>query len=431
MSKAQILSKQKFWSSSLFVLSLALGSTLEAGPPIESLRDMATRAYAQTHPVNRKEDASAYLTLVNEAPSGVISPVMHALPNRSLAHLMRFVCDSADVSKVTPLAKALFNELNVGYNLFTLSLSDKGQIMGQHPRLGREEFNLDALLSRADSPSFKADIDLDKCGKNEKFLSRLQGLRIYELKLRAKGTTSAQLSHFFKAGWTQLISLAISDNDIGDDGVIALAKSTTLSSLLNLELWKNKISYQGAQAIAESKNFRNLKHLELQENNISAKGAIAIAESTILQNLLSLTLWENNIRSEGAIAIAKSKTLQKLQKLDLSNNDIGDDGVIALAKGTRLQNLESLKLWGNNISSKGAIAIAESTSLQNLLSLELFDNNICADGATAIAESKTLNHLKELDLSDNGIGKDGVIAIKKSPNLPNLHTFKHGDPSLR
>jgi len=187
MSKAQILSKQKFWSSSLFVLSLALGSTLEAGnPPIEPLRDMAARAYGKTHPVNGKEDASKYLDLVKKAPPEVISPVMHALPSRSLGHLMRFVCDSApDVPQITPLAKALFHELNAGRKQrFRLSLNDNGQIMGQHARLGEEKFNLDAFLSRADSPAFKADVDLDEWAKSEESLSRLQGLRIYDLKLR-------------------------------------------------------------------------------------------------------------------------------------------------------------------------------------------------------------------------------------------------------
>ncbi len=165
---------------------------------------------------------------------------------------------------------------------------------------------------------------------------------------------------------TQLTSLNLRGNQIGDDGAKAIASLTGLTSL---NLCANQIGDDGAKAIAS------------------------------LTGLTSLDLRGNRIGDDGAKAIA---SLTGLTSLKLNTNQIGEDGVNAIA---RLTVLTSLYLRHNQIGVDGAKAIA---SLTGLTSLDLRDNRIGVDGAKAIA---SLTGLTSLDLRCTQIGLDGAKAL--------------------
>jgi internalin A len=107
-------------------------------------------------------------------------------------------------------------------------------------------------------------------------------------------------------------------------------KLFVLTQLRSLDLRGNKIGEAGAKAIA---SLTQLRSLNLGDNNLGEAGAKAIASLT---QLTSLDLSDNKIGDAGAKAIA---SLTQLTSLALSNNSIGDAGVKAIASLTQLTSL--------------------------------------------------------------------------------------------
>jgi hypothetical protein len=169
----------------------------------------------------------------------------------------------------------------------------------------------------------------------------------------------------------------------------------TITNLISLKLGGNQIGDVGAFAIAR---LANLSSLDLEANHIGPEGARAIADLT---GLTSLELGGNRIGDEGALAIAG---LTKLISLDLWNSNIGDKGARALAT---LTNLTSLTLWNNSIDDDGADAIGE---LSKLVNLDLEGNTIGGNGARSLlniwADSETALNKTVLNLSRNDIFGD-------------------------
>jgi hypothetical protein len=174
-------------------------------------------------------------------------------------------------------------------------------------------------------------------------------------------------------------SLYLGDKGLHKEEAQALAQ--TLTNLTSLDLWGNKIGEGGAQAIA--KTLTNLTSLDLWNNKIGEGGARALAQT--LTNLTSLYLAGNEIGEEGACAIAK--TLTNLTSLNLYNNSIREEGACALAQS--LTNLTKLSLARNLIRDEGACAIAQT--LTNLTSLNLAENKIGDGGKAALEQLKRKN----------------------------------------
>ena len=99
-----------------------------------------------------------------------------------------------------------------------------------------------------------------------------------------------------------------------------MTKSKQLKRLKRLTLPNNNISDEGAIAIANCDNFKRLTELDFYGNVISDDGVKAIAESSNMANLKKLNLYGNLIEDEGAIALAESKTLTRLRYLFLTSN---------------------------------------------------------------------------------------------------------------
>ncbi len=184
---------------------------------------------------------------------------------------------------------------------------------------------------------------------------------------------------------TKLTSLNLDFNDIGEVGARAIAEH--LTNLTSLNLYYNNIGEAGAQAIAN--RLTNLTSLDLNSNKTGEVGARAIADR--LTNLTTLTLADNNIGDTGARAIADRLT--KLTSLNLAGNKIGDAGARTIAN--RLTKLTSLNLAGNKIGDAGARTIANR--LTKLTSLNLYNNNLTA----LPRELLNLTQLAYLGLSDN------------------------------
>jgi Ran GTPase-activating protein (RanGAP) involved in mRNA processing and transport/serine/threonine protein kinase len=234
-------------------------------------------------------------------------------------------------------------------------------------------------------------------------------------------------------------------NIIGVEGALAIAEALkSNSTLVSLELSNvygylvhynhqgNKIEVEGALAIAEALKLNStLQTLGLQSNNIGVDGATAIAHALKSNSTLKdLWLGHNNIGVEGARAIAMALGVNlALQTLDLSKNNIGCEGTMAIAMALSVNSaLQTIDLSNNKIGDEGATALAVALKVNSnstLQQLELRDNNIEDEGATAVAEAlKSNSSLQELGLEDNFIGDVGATAmaeaIKKNATLESL-----------
>ena len=184
------------------------------------------------------------------------------------------------------------------------------------------------------------------------------------------------------AALTQLTSLNLGDNEIGDEGAASL---TALTQLTSLDLWNNGIGAAGAACLAA---LTQLSYLNLGANSIGNAGAASL---TALTQLTSLDLWNNGIGAAGAACLAALTQLTSLalggDGLHHGNNRIGDDGAASLAALTQLT---SLNLNYNGIGNEGAASLA---ALTQLIFLDLSRNPVV--DTTPFAG---LSRLKILDL---------------------------------
>jgi Leucine-rich repeat (LRR) protein len=207
---------------------------------------------------------------------------------------------------------------------------------------------------------------------------------------------------------TQLTSLDLRYNQIGDAGAASLAALTQLTSL---DLGGNQIGAAGAASLAA---LTQLTCLNLDNNQIGDAGAASLAA---LKQLTSLDLWGNKIGAAGAASLA---ALKQLTSLELWGNKIGAAGAASLAA---LKQLTSLNLGYNKIGDEGAASLA---ALTQLTSLNLENNEIGDAGAAALA---ALTQLTSLDLSYNPVVDSTPFSTMRRLTSLNLKETKIQDLS--
>ena len=94
-------------------------------------------------------------------------------------------------------------------------------------------------------------------------------------------------------------SLNLGDNEIGDDGCIALAKALRSATIHTLSLWRGDVSDRGAIALARALPHSRLLALSLEHNDISDDGAEAFARALPYCTLKTIHLGSTNFSRWG------------------------------------------------------------------------------------------------------------------------------------
>ncbi|XP_060642233.2 NLR family CARD domain-containing protein 3 [Anolis sagrei] len=230
----------------------------------------------------------------------------------------------------------------------------------------------------------------------------------------------------------QIQKISLAENQIGDKGAKALARSLMVNrSLLALDLRSNSIGPKGAKAIADALKINQcLLSLNLQNNTMKEDGTKCLAEALVSNHtLMTLQLQKNSIGPQGSKKIAEAlKKNWTLKELILSSNCVGDVGAMALGEGLKVNcSLLTLDLQSNSISDAGATALTRALCAnQGLTRLSLRENSISSEGAREIGIALRANRcLRNLDLAANLLHDEGIqaiaLALKVNQMLTSLH----------
>jgi Ran GTPase-activating protein (RanGAP) involved in mRNA processing and transport len=217
---------------------------------------------------------------------------------------------------------------------------------------------------------------------------------------------------------TELVSLCVGENNIGDVGIVALAGSlATNNSLVALSLQDNRISNVGLEALSQLLIQNTpLENLGVSGNRFGLGGLTSIANALKVNSRLKyLNLNRNSIQDAGAVVLADAlKYNTGITTLDLDESEIGDEGVVALGVALKVNTtLARLDLCNNNIGEEGASSFLDVLTKWNtvLESVHFKHNEISSSTLAAIDALVGANrvgirllHAKpELDLSCKGI----------------------------
>ena len=202
--------------------------------------------------------------------------------------------------------------------------------------------------------------------------------------------------------------LNLNQNGIGNDGAWKLAPALNgLSSLVSLSLTKNQIGDDGASEIGRQLPTL-LEVLDLSDNDVADVGVEAIAAAVANSQVTKLLLANNKIGNAGAIALGQAETLSGcLEEIDLSKNEIGDEGATALAEGLggrKNSTLTKLSLKDNRIGDAGAGAFVEHLDHnQTLTNLVLSGNDDISSARLRILDM-LLKHRTPRRTTESDIG---------------------------
>eukprot|EP01028_Stygiella_incarcerata_P001739 TRINITY_DN1320_c0_g1_i3.p1 TRINITY_DN1320_c0_g1~~TRINITY_DN1320_c0_g1_i3.p1 ORF type:complete len:984 (+),score=210.20 TRINITY_DN1320_c0_g1_i3:44-2953(+) len=188
---------------------------------------------------------------------------------------------------------------------------------------------------------------------------------------------------------TRLESLILSDNVLGDAGIIFMGNAAaSLSGLRELHLDGNSIGDAGIMKFLQIISRKtSLKTLDLSANQISTKGGEAIGRFLTFSH--------------------------SLESLNLYQNDIGPDGARGIAEGLKVnKGMKELWLGDNGIGSTGAAYLADCLIHNTTLCLLSLPRNMIDDDGAAVLE-KCLQHnntLRELNLKSNPIWNKKLLS---------------------
>jgi uncharacterized protein (TIGR02996 family) len=227
-----------------------------------------------------------------------------------------------------------------------------------------------------------------------------------------------------------------SSEGVGDEGCRLIAAAPQLASLRGLELPNNDIGPDGVAALASSAHLRGLTDLNLAggsntPNEIGPDGARHLARSDNFHHLASLDLVFNGIGDDGLAALAHSPRLGSLKSLNVPGNVVTDEGLRALARAPGLPSLDWLNVCGGpGITAAGIRELADSWRMARLTGLKLAGHRIGDAGAAALADAPGAGNLRELYVRDCGIGRDGLVRMLESANLSRVREFALGGNAL-
>lgn len=202
--------------------------------------------------------------------------------------------------------------------------------------------------------------------------------------------------------------LIISDMQIGDDGMTALAYGLRYSKVHTLWVDGCGISERGMQQFARRLPELPITWLDLQRNKLG-HALKTLAKHLPYAKVSNLNLNHSGIDLDGILTFASVLPYSQVLILHMSHNQIGPEGMRALAPGILGSNVMKLNLASNLIGDVGVKALAPVIS--SVCHLFLANNRITDSGLKVLAPELPKTGITLLDLSNNRITSSGVKAL--------------------
>ncbi|XP_024148725.1 NACHT, LRR and PYD domains-containing protein 3 [Oryzias melastigma] len=293
----------------------------------------------------------------------------------------------------------------------------------------------------------------------------LQNSKLQKLSLHGCDLTGGCCDDLVPLLTSQLCTLVINFNQIGDDGFIKLCKALNCphNRLQELDMHNCNLTAASMEAFAEAlcSGQSHLRKVNLRANKIGDDGVRALSKS--LQNsfckLHSLELYDTELT--GACCSHLKEALESehfsLLELDLSVNELGQEGALLLCQGLnrpgcpieklylnrceltppvfkelasllKVGTLKSLSVGVNDVGDKGAKYLWEAVAHPNCLLEELdvemtgLTDACVEDLCAALRASKTLKRLEMKNNSLTDVSVPAIIrAFQDSANMQELN----------
>lgn len=265
----------------------------------------------------------------------------------------------------------------------------------------------------------------DTVKRKEDFINLLKSSK--RLNITTLILAGCAISDFEQLGKTlnqceYLVTLNLSKNNLGDNGLKTIAKFfTSFQLLIELDLSLNNIGVLGIKNLTGVLGqYQGLRHVNFFGNQLGDEGVGIFVDAIAgCPKIASIVLSANNIGPKGITRLLENITnWPKLNNLNLCFNQIGPEGIkILTAKLPGCVELSSINLASNQIGPEGIKDLASMLSICNLANLDISYNKFGNDGIAIFANtleeasSEEGLSLKVLNLSGNNIGDDGLDSI--------------------
>jgi hypothetical protein len=152
--------------------------------------------------------------------------------------------------------------------------------------------------------------------------------------------------------WRRLKGVALYDVVLNEALLRRVARELPSSGLVELHLHGCGLGADGAAELAGCEALSNLRTLSISNDFLGDAGMQALAESPHLRQLTTLTLnricdgryGPAPVTADGVAALVRSPVARRLRRLDLKGNHLQDDDVEPLCDATGLEDLTALEI---------------------------------------------------------------------------------------
>jgi Ran GTPase-activating protein (RanGAP) involved in mRNA processing and transport len=247
----------------------------------------------------------------------------------------------------------------------------------------------------------------------ENLLNNPSANYLLHIKLNHTQLTSAgvkTLTHF-----KYFMSMSLNDNNIDEEGVLALANYSQLV-VLYLDNNKTPITQTSIAALANKEWYI----LSLNNNHIGDLSGETLAKKIkpYYKDIgIRLSLSGNDLHDSIAFFLANNSYITDL---DVSHNKIGDAGAIVLMHKPG-KNLSSLNLGNNPLTIQSLKALVNASFINKL---DISQVNLTDKDAILLA-AEMKSPPKFINMAENKLSEQGLLALIKNPTLKSIGLSKN------
>ena len=242
-----------------------------------------------------------------------------------------------------------------------------------------------------------------------------------QLDLRRVDLTNANINDegmraLARASFMRRVSaLRLRRNALGAAGIEAMVSSGMLARLTQLDLGHNTLNVRAVQALADASDGGSLRDLRLDGCVMSVAAIDALTRAPWISQLQTLTLQDARLDDALLRRLLWHADWSSLRHLNLASNPLTGEGVAPLARLSSLEGLTWLSLARCPIGAAGIDALCDAP-LPALRTLSLAQ--VSAEGASvgaSLARAPWAATLHQLNLADNALGDAGVALMLRHP----------------